>query len=143
MARRLRTRGDTVRYLRLHPASGPASYDSARVILNAQPGSIVALAVRPSAGRGGLTLPPALADLIDSSAYDRPLAVVSLGSPYVFRQLPHVTSIVQAWTANLLTEEAAADVLVDAEVTGTLPIPIPPRFPIGAGLRRPAIPGLP
>lgn len=137
--KRLRQRGDTVRLQRLTPASGPASLDSARAVLLAQPYAVLAVALRPTSGRGQLVLPPPLAALADSMSATRPLLLLSLGSPYVVRQLPRVGTLLFAWAATPVSEEAAADALVDAAIGGTLPVPLPPRFPLGAGLHRAAL----
>jgi beta-N-acetylhexosaminidase len=134
----LRRLGDTVTTFRLQPASGPASYDSARVALAASPRAVFAIGVRYSAFRGTIAMPDSLAALIDVSAAERPSVLVSFGTPYLIGQTPHVGSYLLAWVSNTPCEAAAAAALAGAPIGGRLPISIPPRYPLGAGLVRPA-----
>jgi beta-N-acetylhexosaminidase len=127
-----------VRAFRLHPASGPASYDSARAALRGAPTALFAVAVRVSSSRGTIAMPEALAALITESSGDRPTALVSFGSPYLLAQTPTVHGLLLAWTANPLTEAAAARALSGAAITGRLPIDLPPSYRIGHGLARAA-----
>jgi beta-N-acetylhexosaminidase len=139
LAAELRIRGHRVTLLRLTPASGPASYDSARTALAGNPMALFAVAVRAAAARGTIGMPPALAQLMDSSAVARPTILVSLGSPYIASQTSHVGSYLLAWAANPVSEQAAARALSGDAITGRLPVRIPPDEPVGAGLERPAI----
>jgi hypothetical protein len=140
LANELRALGDTVRVFRIWPSSGPASYDSARAVLAEGGIPVFAAAVRAMAGRGRVTLPDSLVTFIESTAQTAPTVLVSLGSPYLLQQTPHVTSHLLAWSANPLSEAAAARALSGAPVGGRLPITIPPAFPRGAGLDRPSAP---
>jgi beta-N-acetylhexosaminidase len=137
-AAELRARGHEVTAARLTAASGAASYDSARAVLERSPYAVFAVAVRALAGRGTIGLHPAMAALVDSTAATRPTVLVSFGSPYIVMQTPRVGSYLVAWATNLLSERAAAHALTGAPITGRLPIRIPPGLPIGAGLDRPA-----
>lgn len=136
LAAELRMQGDTVTTFRLTPASGPASYDSARAALARTPQAIIAVAIRASAGRGTIGMPEALAVLIDSSAVSRPTTLVSLGSPYIVTQVPRVRSYLVAWAANATTEWAAARALSGAPISGKLPIGIPGVAGLGSGFDR-------
>jgi hypothetical protein len=142
LAQELRAVGDTVSLVRLWPSSGPASLDSARTALRASPFAVFAVAIRAVPWRGGIGMPDGLAALIDGSAAGRTV-LVSLGSPYIIAQTPHVRSYLIGWAANPLTETAVARVLSGAAVGGRLPIRVPPAYPLGAGLDRPASPRLP
>jgi hypothetical protein len=137
LAAELRARGHRVSLLRLTPASGPASYDSVRSALATSPVAIFAVAIRAAAARGTIGMPAPLAGLIDSTATARPAVLVSLGSPYIATQTPHIGSFLLAWAANPLSEQAAARALSGAAITGRLPVRIPPDQPVGAGLDRP------
>jgi beta-N-acetylhexosaminidase len=133
----LRAQGFPVTAVRLWPASGPESYDSAARALGRSPVGVFVTADRPVAGRGSLGLPPRLAALIGAAAATLPTILVSLGNPYLISALPEVGSYLIGWRANPVTEEAVARALAGAApITGHLPITIPPSYPRGWGLQR-------
>jgi hypothetical protein len=134
----LRKAGDTVSVVRLWPQSGPASLDSARALLRANPLAVFAVAVRAVPWRGRIGMPDALAGLIDESAAARPTVLASLGSPYLITQTIRLRSYLLGWAANPVSETAVARALSGAAITGRLPTRVPPSFPLGAGLNRPA-----
>lgn len=135
----LRARGDTVRVVRLSAQSGAAALDSARAAIAASRVVVAVAAVRAVAGRGAIAIPAELASLLDGAAGSTPVALVSLGSPYLIRQMPGVRSYLLGWAANALAEQAVGAVLTGrAGVTGRLPVSIPPRFPLGHGVTLPA-----
>jgi len=142
LAHELRAAGDTVSLVRLWPSSGPASLDSARAALRGSPFAVFVVAIRAVPWRGGIGMPDGLAALIDESTAGRTV-LVSLGSPYIIAQAPHVRSYLIGWAANLLTETALARALSGAAIGGRLPIRVPPGYPLGAGLDRPASPRSP
>ncbi|MGH7702710.1 MAG: glycoside hydrolase family 3 C-terminal domain-containing protein, partial [Gemmatimonadales bacterium] len=134
----LRAAGHSVTAVRLWPASGPASLDSARAALARNEYAIFAAAVRATAWRGTIALPDPVAQLINSVAGRRRTLLVSLGSPYLLSQTPHVSSYLLAWASNPVTEWAVARALTGrAAISGHLPISLPPRYPLGYGLSRP------
>jgi hypothetical protein len=133
LAAELRARGHGVTLTRLWPNSGEASLDSARTALATATTSVFAIAARPlpwDASR--LTLPPAIARLVDSTAAIRPTILVSLGSPYVIRSTPAVGSYLLGWHANASMERAVAGALTGAAITGRLPVRIPPGDTVDA-----------
>jgi beta-N-acetylhexosaminidase len=133
----LRAQGFPVTVVRLWPASGPESYDSAARALGRNPVGVIVTADRPIAGRGSIGLPSRLAALISAAARTMPTILVSLGNPYLISGLPEVGSYLIGWRANPVTEEAAARALAGAApITGHLPITIPPTYPRGWGLQR-------
>jgi beta-N-acetylhexosaminidase len=138
LAAELKSRGYAVSGFRLSPASGEAGYDSARVVLGGAPVAVFAVAIRPAPWHAnGVSLPPALARLIDSTSAARRTVLISEGTPYMIRETPGVSSYLLAWAADPVSETAAARALAGAAmITGHLPITIPPRYPLGAGLRR-------
>ena len=137
LLRRLRARGETVTTYRLYPASGQASYDSARAVIQAADRVVFAPSVRPIAWRGHVALPDSLAALMGSVARARPTVLVSFGSPYLLNQLPDFAGgYLIAWAGNLATERAAADAITGhASITGTLPIALDTAHPRGSGLQ--------
>ncbi len=138
LTQELRAAGCSVSLIRLYPSSGPASLDSARVALRTNPYAVFAVAIRAVPWRGGIGMPDGLAALIDQSAPGKTV-VVSLGSPYIIAQTPHVRSYLIGWAANALTETAVARALTGAAIGGRLPIRVPPGYPLGAGLDRAAV----
>ena len=63
--------------------------------------------------------------------------VVSLGNPYLLQQIPGVPAYVIGWSGIGASQRAAARALLGSHaITGRLPIRIPPRTSIGAGLMR-------
>jgi beta-N-acetylhexosaminidase len=132
----LRAAGDTVTPFRIYPPSGPASYDSARVIIARNPVVLFATSVRPIAGRGNLALPDPLAGLIDATARTKPTALVSFGSPYLQNQLPGFGgAYLLAWSDVPATERAVANALTGrAAITGRSPVALSPREPRGTGI---------
>ena len=130
---------DTLHTMRLWPASGPASLDSARAEAAAA-GLVVFLAAsRPTAWHpDAVDIPGPVADLVEQIAGGEPVVAVSLGSPYVLGQIPQVSAFVAAWTDNDAIERAVARALLGmSPVTGHLPVSLPPAFPAGSGLQRP------
>jgi beta-N-acetylhexosaminidase len=142
----LRSGVDTLRAFRLYPASGPASYDSVRSAAAGAGAVIVAAAPRPAAWRpDAVSVSPALAALVEElSLAGHPVILVSLGSPYVLAQVPHVPAFLVAWNSTDPTERAAAQALLgQAPISGRLPVSLPPLYPLGTGLERAGPPALP
>ncbi|MFN2571306.1 MAG: glycoside hydrolase family 3 protein [Gemmatimonadales bacterium] len=138
MLEMLRLGGDTVSFFRLWPQSGPASYDSARVVIGRAPTVIFAMNVRPISWKGNIALPDSLARLVTVTDSSKPVVLVSLGSPYLLNQTPTVKSYLIAWSGVRAAERAAGRALLGyAPVHGTLPIRIPPAYGIGYGLTLP------
>jgi len=134
----LKSRGYEVTSFRLFPASGTASYDSARAVLAQAPVAVFAIGIRPSPWHlTGITLPTALAQLVDSTAAAGRALLVSEGTPYMIRETPGVSSYLLAWAADPITEEAVGRALAGAtSITGRLPISIPPYYRRGWGVQR-------
>jgi beta-N-acetylhexosaminidase len=137
LAAELRAAGHTVTTFRLFPPSGPASYDSARVAIARSPFTIFAASVRVVAWSGSVSLPGAVAELIDSTATQRPIVLASFGSPYLLNQVPLVRSYLLAWGARPMNEQVVAQALSGfAPITGRLPVSLAPDLPRGSGLQR-------
>jgi beta-N-acetylhexosaminidase len=125
----LRGAVDTIRLLRLWPASGPASFDTVRAAA-AGAGAVLFLAAsQPTAWRpDAVDIPAPVAGLVEELALGgAPLVAVSLGSPYVIAQIPHVPAYVVAWRDTDYIERALARALLGlAPMTGRLPVSLPP-----------------
>jgi len=135
----LRGSVDTIRTLRLWPASGPASFDSVRAAAAGAGVVLLVAASRPTAWRpDAVDIPDGVATLIGQmAAAGAPVLAVSLGSPYVLAQIPGVSSFLAAWSDTDPMERAVARALLGlAPVTGRLPVSLPPAWPAGSGLLR-------
>ena len=132
LAAALRERGHQVTHSRLWPASGAASYDSARAMVDSVDVALYAVAVRAREGVGSVAMPVALAQVISASR--APALLVSFGSPYLISQVPEVPGYLLAWTGTVQAEQVVADALAGAAISGKLPVSVPPLFRIGDGL---------
>lgn len=142
----IRSAVDTLRALRLWPASGPASFDSVRTAAAGAGAVLFVAASRPTAWHpDAVDIPDAVATLIGQmAAAGAPVVAVSLGSPYVLAQIPAVSSFVAAWSDTDPMERAVARALLGlAPVTGRLPVSLPPAYPAGSGLVRGGSPAAP
>jgi beta-N-acetylhexosaminidase len=101
------------------------------------PVTVFVTADRPTAFRGALGLPAALANLIAATSRTRPAILVSLGNPYQLTQVPEAGSYLIGWRSNAIVEQAVARALAGvAPITGRLPISLPPRYGRGWGIQR-------
>jgi len=132
----LTKRGYQVASFRLGPASGPASYDSAAMVLGSAPLALVAVGIRFASGTGRIPFPEPLQGLIDASAERRPTGLISFGTPYLLGTGSRVAAYLLAWTSNPLTEEAVAAALSGGAITGHLPVVLPAGYPIGGGVMK-------
>jgi len=89
-----------------------------------------------SAWKGSVGLDPRHSALIQAlAALDKPVVVVSFGSPYVLRDFPGVDAYLCLYRNQPQTQETAARVLFgEVEITGKLPVSLPGLFPVGHGL---------
>jgi beta-N-acetylhexosaminidase len=90
-----------------------------------------------AAYKGGLALPPEVAGMVNAIGARTPVVVASFGNPYLLSQLPAVQGYLLAWGGWDAPQRAAARALLGRiDITGRLPIPLPPQYPIGHGLQR-------
>jgi beta-N-acetylhexosaminidase len=72
------------------------------------------------------------------AATDVPVIVISLGDPYLFRDLPEVSAYVCAYGASGTSRQAAAAALFgEFDVRGRLPVTLSEEFAVGWGLEIP------
>lgn len=139
LAAEFRSAGKRASLFRVWPAAGPASYDSVRTLANRSDVVIIVAAVRPRESSPEIGLPDSLARLVIEVAARKPTILVSLGNPYLYGQVPAVGAYVLGWRPVDEAEIAVARALLGIEpISGRLPIGIPPVFPVGHGLDRPA-----
>jgi beta-N-acetylhexosaminidase len=140
----LRSRGYAVTSFRIHPQSGPASYDSAQRIIDRYSIAIFVTAVRATAWSGNIGLPSQFAALMDSTSRKRRTVLISFGSPYLISQVPGIGSYLLGWQSRGMSERAMAAALTGVTpITGILPITVPDGGPSGYGIRKTAVRILP
>ncbi len=141
LIRELHRLGDTVSSFRLYPASGPASYDSARVLIASSPRVLVAANVRVVSGLGHVAMPDSLTALIQHADDTKPTVLASFGNPYLLSVLPDFDgAYLLGWSGAPAAEEAVAEAIADgAPVPGRLPITLSEQFPLGWGISLPRI----
>ncbi len=136
----LRVMGHTVTLVRLSTTPAPADLAAAEATIRKAPYLVLATSVRWGSYSGVIGLAPTTAALLDRLARLKPSVLVSFGSPYVIAQVPGAGGFLMAWTNSLMAETAVARALAGrAAITGTAPIPVPPRWPLRAGLQREAV----
>ncbi|HEU5211057.1 MAG TPA: glycoside hydrolase family 3 N-terminal domain-containing protein [Longimicrobiales bacterium] len=131
---------DQVRTAQLDRRSSAA--DIAALQARADSFDIVVFApfISVAAYKGGLALPPEVANAVNAISTTTPVVVTSFGNPYLLSQLPGVQGYVLAWGGWDAPQRAAARALLgQTEITGRLPIPLPPQYPIGHGLQRTSV----
>jgi beta-N-acetylhexosaminidase len=122
---------------------GPeVSPDTASRILAAASGvtHVIASAfVRVSAYKGTADMAESHARLLrDLQAAGRPVVLISLGSPYLLRQVPSVSAYVTAYGAADSSQRAAvAAVFGEYPVSGKVPVSLPGFYAFGDGLQIP------
>lgn len=98
---------------------------------------LISAFVRVSAGDGAAPLSPSHARLLHRlrQATERPMLVVSFGSPYLLTALPEVEAYVCTYGAASSSQRAAMAALFgEIPVAGRLPVTLPGRYPYGHGL---------
>jgi beta-N-acetylhexosaminidase len=92
--------------------------------------------VTVNAARGSVALQGALNGFLSELvAGPKPVALVTLGNPYLLRDFPGVSSYLATFSSTQTSELAAARALLGtASITGRLPIAIPPFCKIGDGI---------
>jgi beta-N-acetylhexosaminidase len=86
--------------------------------------------------KGAVAITPHVAAWLDNLATRQSVVLASFGSPYVLAQFTRVGTYLLAWTGEEVAQRAAARALTgEIDVTGRLPINIPPHHRIGDGVR--------
>lgn len=140
LAADLRAAGYTVSMARVSTTEPtPKELAAATAAIDGAESVVLATSARWGSYSGVIGLAPATADLLASLAARKPALLISFGSPYIIGQVPAAASYLIAWSNTTLAEKAVAQALSGRRaITGRAPIPIPPLWPLGAGLQRPA-----
>ena len=129
---------------RLTPESPATDYQALEWAAGEADLVLVSAFVPPRSGAGEVAVPELLARFISDGQARRPTVVVSLGNPYLLSSFPELGTYLVAWGSREVSQRAAARALVgETEVTGTLPISIPPLHTLGEGLQREAVADVP
>lgn len=96
--------------------------------------------VTVAANRGNVALEGGLNSFLNTLVNGpAPVALISLGNPYLLRDFPNVSSYLAAFSTTTTSESAIAKaILGDIPIGGKLPVSIPGIAKIGAGLDVPA-----
>ncbi len=140
LATQLDRRKIAYRRWQLGPEISPQTLD--KIIKSADEHSHILLAafIRPRAD--GVDLSPSQLDLAQRlAALDKPLLMVSLGSPYLLAQVPGVDTYFCAWGSDASSQAAAIGALFgEFDIGGQLPVSLPGLYDFGHGLRIPRHP---
>ena len=132
---------DGFRSLRLDEGSDPAAYQAVQTAARDADVVLLNVYVPPFAGAGSVAVPDALRDMVRELSARGALVVSSFGNPYSLSAFDDLGSYLIAWGSHEVSQRAGAFALMGAaEISGTLPISIPPDHAAGDGLRREALP---
>jgi beta-N-acetylhexosaminidase len=112
-------------------ASLKARADSADIVL-------VSAYVSPREFAGTIGTQQGFSQFVENLALSgKPIIVISFGSPYLISAFPSVTSYLLAWGGAPISQRAAALALLgEREISGKLPISLPPTLAFGSGIHR-------
>ena len=132
---------DSFRSLRLDGGSDPAAYQAVQMAVRDADVVLLNVYVPPFAGAGSVAVPDALRDMVRELSARGALVVSSFGNPYSLSAFEDLGSYLIAWGSHEVSQRAGAFALMGAaEISGTLPISIPPDHAAGDGLRRETLP---
>ena len=100
----------------------------------------VAAFVTVAAYRGSVGLEGGLGAFMNAAVHGPvPVALVSLGNPYLLRDYPAVSAYAATFSTTVTSEEAAAKAMLgDIPITGKMPVSIPGISKVGDGIDVPA-----
>ncbi len=93
-----------------------------------------------AANRGSVALEGGLTSFLNTVVHSpAPVALISLGNPYLLRDFPDVSSYAATFSTSTTSETAAAKaILGEIPITGKLPVSIPGIAKVGDGIDVPA-----
>lgn len=136
--RGLRSYGYTVRSARVDDRTTAAEYASLRAAADSVDAVIVSAYVSPREYRGSVSTGAGFADFVSGvTRGPQPVVAISFGSPYLLSAFPAVRAYLLGWGGAPVSQSAAAAALAGyADITGHLPVSIPPYHRLGEGLQR-------
>jgi beta-N-acetylhexosaminidase len=136
----LRRAGFEVVSARVDDRTTSGEYATLRARADTMDAVIVSAYVYPRDHRGDVAAAGGFTAFVQELAGGRaPLAVVSLGNPYLLTAFPAAPAYLLGWGGAPISQTAAARALAGiAPITGLLPVSLPPYHEIGDGLQRAA-----
>jgi len=133
----LALRTPTLLSARITDESGEEAYEAISAQLDSVDLVLVHAYVPPRSGTGSVGVSERLRAWVESASLERPVVLVSMGNPYLLRDLPSVDGYMIAWGPHETPQMAAVRALFGEQaITGQLPIRIPPDHGVGDGLQR-------
>ena len=134
--------GDEVEIVsaRVDERTTPAEYSALRALADSVSTVVASVYVSPREFEGSVAADAGFAAFLETIAAEgKPVIAISFGTPYLLGSFPSVPAYMLAWGGAVVSQRAAARALLGrAPITGSLPISLPPYYPIGAGLTRAA-----
>jgi beta-N-acetylhexosaminidase len=130
----------TVDRVRVDPRTTDAQFAALRARADSADVVLVSAYVAPHEYKGTVSATGGFPAFVESLARaGRPVVALSFGSPYLLTDFPSVPAYLLAWGGCTVCQQAAARaVLGAAPIGGRLPVSLPPRYPVGWGMMRPA-----
>lgn len=122
--------------VRLNPRSTKEEYDKILGQVKNADSIILAPFVKRAALKGTVALPENQTAFVKQMlAFDKPIAVIAFGSPYLIRQFPEVKNYVVTYAIEDVAQTAATRAIFgEVPFRGRLPVNIPNLFEVGAGI---------
>ena len=118
--------------LRLDEGSDAAEYQAVQDAARDADVVLLNVYVPPFAGAGSVAVPDALRDMVGELSARGAVVVSSFGNPYSLSAFEDLGSYLIAWGSHEVSQRAGAFALMGAaEISGTLPISIPPDHAAG------------
>ncbi|MDB4948297.1 MAG: glycoside hydrolase family 3 domain protein [Gemmatimonadetes bacterium] len=132
--------GRTVDAARVDARTTAAEYAALGTRAAAADVVLVSAYVTPREYRGSVDADGGFTDFVEGlSRAGKPVVAVSFGSPYLIAAFPSVPGYLLAWGSCAVCQQAAARALLGRiAIGGKLPVSLPPRWPVGWGIARPA-----
>jgi len=126
------------RTLRLDPRTSEEEASRAVGLAKSSDVIVLSLTMRTRSGAGKIEVPKAVQSALDGIlACGKPVVAVSLGSPYLIRDLKNLPTYLASYSGCDASQRAVAAALYgESAIQGTLPVTIPGIAKIGEGIRK-------
>jgi beta-N-acetylhexosaminidase len=125
------------RVVKITPRSGRAELDSIAAMARGADRVILTAYVRRVEGEGRVAIPESIAKWMNEIVASETAVFISLGNPYLIRQVPGAKAYMVTYGVGDALERAAARaVLGQAPISGRSPVSLPGFFRMGDGLTR-------